>query len=115
VKRRNAELTLRRALLEQAIHQYLLHAQASGRHGRALFAEAAHWIWADDEDAWPYSFVRVCDVLSLDVAAARVAIEDGRLRGRLPDQRARGATHGDTMILPTTTRLRSLVKPATLR
>ena len=87
--RTHPELALRLALLQQAVDEYLIHAEATTICGRRLFAEAAHWIWADDEDAWPYSFVRVCDVLSLNVAATRVAIEDGRLHGRLPDQRTR--------------------------
>ena len=86
--RTHPELALRLALLEQAVEEYLIHAEATTILGRRLFAEAAHWIWADD-DAWPYSFVRVCDVLSFNVAATRVAIEDGRLQGRLPDQRVR--------------------------
>src|SRR5574337_1657640 len=50
------------AILVGAIHD--LH--RTGRHGhewaQVVTAEAAAWFGADD-DAWPFSFVRICETL----------------------------------------------------
>jgi hypothetical protein len=59
------EQRLSLAILECAIDDIAKH-----RLGEKPYTEALAWI-ATDNPEWPFSFVRVCEVLSVDAAAVR--------------------------------------------
>lgn len=58
------------AVLQDAIDCVDKYRVATDSDGRRLFAEAAQWVLAD-ENEWPYSFECICDVLGLDASAVR--------------------------------------------
>lgn len=68
------------AVLRDALDCVEKYRFATGRHGRRLFHEAKHWLFAEETD-WPYSFECICGVLDLDANAVRQRLRVG------PDQR----------------------------
>jgi hypothetical protein len=93
-------IALMLAVLEEAAR-----CLARGRRRRhsgslALAAEAEAWVRCDSRE-WPFAFASICDVLGLDVDAARtrlLAHEEHRI-GRAPVWHApRG--HGRTLVRP---------------
>jgi len=83
------ERMLRLSILQDALDVYLGRADAVTTYGRRDFFEAAQWIWSDDE-AWPFSYRRLCDVLGLNPEVLRAGIEKNRQSGMHPDHRNRG-------------------------
>jgi hypothetical protein len=71
-----AERELMAAILADAIDCYWKY--FNGRDGRSmrLFRDASHWIFSDDE-AQTFSFLNICDALSLDAAYIRRGIVEG--------------------------------------
>jgi hypothetical protein len=61
------------AVLEDALRIYTKYGPVPPRKHRRLFAETERWLFSDDASA-PFAFVKVCEVLGIDV---------GRLRARL--------------------------------
>ena len=61
----DGERRLMLAVLEDAVEMYRKHVGAGdGRNGQ-LFRDAEEWI-DDDDRAWIFSFLNLCDVLDLD-------------------------------------------------
>ena len=58
------EKRLMRAVLKDALDVLFKYDGAHDPRGRRLFGEAQHWIHSDDTQ-WPFSFLNVCDALSL--------------------------------------------------
>lgn len=82
--RRSAELDGERrlmlAILEDAVDVLGKYAGATDVRRRGLYHDALRWI-EDDDAAWIYSYVRICEHLGLDADAARDAL---RRRGWMP-------------------------------
>ena len=72
----SAERELMAAILADAIDCYWKH--FNGRDGRSvrLFRDASDWLFADDEEH-TFSFLNICDALSLEAAYIRRGIIDG--------------------------------------
>lgn len=77
------------AVLEDAVDCILKHQRASNEKARRLFLDAEAWIASDDRD-WPFSFVNICELLSIDpeyvrrgLTARKPASEGAATRGRL--------------------------------
>lgn len=66
------------AMLEQAMDDLRAVARASAG-APTRWPDARTWIEADDE-AWPFSFVNVCDALDLEADAIRSALARGGWR-----------------------------------
>jgi hypothetical protein len=62
------------AVLQDAAVTLLDNAARRGTRARRLWAEAAAWFGADDEES-PFSFVNICDAVQLDVHAVRAWVE----------------------------------------
>ncbi|MGE0822108.1 MAG: hypothetical protein AB7G75_07985 [Candidatus Binatia bacterium] len=75
------ELALARAVLEDAIRCYQRQFVSSRRRTRRLAREAEEWIFSNDS-SWPFSFVNICDALTINPAYIRRS-----LRRLLPRQR----------------------------
>jgi len=75
------------AVLSDAISIVLKHAAARDARGRRLFVETLAWINADD-DAWPFSFVNVCDALGIEPSWLRRGLQ--RCRERQEPDRCAG-------------------------
>ena len=72
------------AVLEDAIDCYQKHLRARDPKMRQLFDDAAEWIGSDDRK-WPYSFVSICEILSLNPGYVRRGLDawrDAQLGGR---------------------------------
>lgn len=73
---RNPEKALRIAVLEDVIVTFRRVAQGMGpsRHyDNQKLKDSIAWVTADDY-AWPYSFVNLCEALSLSPSAVRTAL-----------------------------------------
>jgi hypothetical protein len=69
----SGERALMLAILEDAAW-CIMRGRSRRRYAiRALAADAASWVEADDR-AWPFSFVNICDVLGVDADALRVRL-----------------------------------------
>jgi hypothetical protein len=64
------EQSLCAAILEDAIHCFHKYFSARTRREKRLFHEAEQWLTGDDAQ-WPFSFLRVCEVLRLDPSYVR--------------------------------------------
>ena len=60
----DGERRLMLAVLEDAVDMYRKHCGSQGRN-RQLFLDAEEWI-DDDDRAWVFSFLNLCDILELD-------------------------------------------------
>ena len=84
-RRKNSAVTAERelmsALLADAVDCYWKYASARDGRGIKLFQDARRWIFADDE-AETFSFVNVCEALSLDPGYIRRGIVQGEQRQR---------------------------------
>jgi hypothetical protein len=93
------------AVLEDAVHIYQIGGRGDGRT-RRLYAETERW-FASTDTSWPFSFVRICQVLGLDpeyvlsgLRRWRVAREADRTTSRPPPMRLRrvsGSRHRVTL------------------
>jgi hypothetical protein len=68
--RDDPELRLRAALLLGAVHDVEQGPERCARR----FIQARHWIVSDDE-AWPFSFLRICEALGADAVRLRQRLE----------------------------------------
>lgn len=75
--RRDPELRLRLAVLEDAIRYFQGYAHSVDRRERALYEDAVDWIASPDRTE-PYSFENVCTALRLDPAGLRQRLCRGR-------------------------------------
>jgi hypothetical protein len=64
------ELHLVSAIFEDALHCVLRNVGARRGRKRREFLEACDWFWSDDNE-WPFAFVNVCDLLSIERTAVR--------------------------------------------
>lgn len=64
------EQSLCAAILADAIHCFNKYQHARTKLARRLFLDAEEWLSAD-EPQWPFSFVRICEVLGLDPSYVR--------------------------------------------
>ena len=60
-------------VLWQAADDLVKHRCARQRKRQRLFMDAYRWIASDDR-TWPYSFLNICDVLSLSPRALRTEL-----------------------------------------
>lgn len=64
------EVTLRYAVLEDALECFHKQFVADTREARRLAREAEAWFFTDDPH-WPFSFVNICTALELDPETTR--------------------------------------------
>ncbi len=62
------------AMFEDALECFQKHWAATDRKMRALHDSAREWIWSEERE-WPYSFLNVCALLSLDAGYVRTGLE----------------------------------------
>lgn len=67
------ELSLARAVLEDAIYCYQRQFVSSSRPAQRLGREAELWIFSDDT-SWAFSFVNLCDALAINPHSIRRAL-----------------------------------------
>lgn len=79
-----AEYRLILAVLEDAIECYQKHVFAHDAKARQLFEETEYWLTSDDRE-WPYSFVNICEILSLNPAYLRSGLRQWQERQDRPD------------------------------
>lgn len=84
---RTGEHRLMLAILEDAVDVYRKQAAAQDAHRRSLFTEAESWIESEDR-TWIYSFLNICDVLSIDAGYLRRGLRVWKQRA---GTQARGA------------------------
>jgi hypothetical protein len=100
------EKRLMLAVLEDAVGTFQKLTVARDRRGQALFADTEAW-FASDAIEWPFSFVNVCNALSLDVSYMRTGLWRWRDRQRaqtgtgaqvirFPFRRVNGTRHSVT-------------------
>src|SRR5713226_1256226 len=65
------------AVLAVALMDHQKYAAARDPKERRRFAEIKAWFMSDDT-GWPFSFVAICEKLSLDVPSIRAAIQSCR-------------------------------------
>lgn len=58
------------AVLEDAVRCWQVHAHATDREGKEIFAEVVDW-FASDDDGSPFAFVNICHLFHLEPAAIR--------------------------------------------
>jgi hypothetical protein len=58
------------AVLQDAVECIAKHRFAKSGRRQRLFNEVRQWLLSEQAD-WPYSFVRICEVLDLDADAVR--------------------------------------------
>jgi hypothetical protein len=80
------EKMIRYRMLRDAIREFRRYAFATGKRGLKAYQETYDWLITNDYE-WPYSFVNLCEVFSLDVEAVRAAL----LRWKLKEQEKREA------------------------
>jgi hypothetical protein len=84
------------AVLESAMHDFQTCLRSTDRHGQRIFAEAATWLFDEDEhNTEGFSFAFVCDVLGLDPGSVR-----DRLRRTWYGARATSMPDLDTVSVP---------------
>ena len=71
VRNTSGPIALMRAVLEEAARCIARGRQRRHPETRKLAAEAETWVRCDSRE-WPFAFASICDVLGLDVDAARV-------------------------------------------
>jgi hypothetical protein len=69
------------AVLEDAIGIFLRHGPRADARGHRLFVETAEWI-ASDDDASPFSFRSVCEVLGFEPTCLRRGLARCRATAR---------------------------------
>ncbi|MBM4255715.1 MAG: hypothetical protein FJ147_07440 [Deltaproteobacteria bacterium] len=85
------EAALMRAILEDALLCVQGRFLSMGRRGRRLAQEAEAWVLSDDTH-WPFAFVAICEVLGLEPAAVREAVQRWRCDpSKTPPQKSRRA------------------------
>ena len=100
------EKRLMLAVLEDAVGTFQKYVWARDRAGQRLLAEVEEWFESNDIE-WPYSFVNICNALSLDVDFMRGGLRrwkqqqlDARVDGvkvvRFPFRRVNGSRHAIT-------------------
>ena len=81
-----AERELMAAILADAIDCYWKNFNARNGRSMRLFRDARHWIFADEEEQI-FSFVNICDALSLNAAYIRRGIVEGtKARRQVPTE-----------------------------
>jgi len=73
------EQRLMAAILEDAIAVYSKSSAPKGSKARQILRETERWLRSKDR-AWTFSFLRVCEMLSLDPIAIRRALRERRDR-----------------------------------
>jgi hypothetical protein len=73
------EQRLMAAILEDAIAVYSKSSEPKGSKARQILRETERWLRSKDQ-SWTFSFLRVCEMLSLDPVAIRRALRDRRDR-----------------------------------
>ncbi|MEW6296715.1 MAG: hypothetical protein AB1671_03115 [Thermodesulfobacteriota bacterium] len=68
------EVTLMRAVLEDAINCFRNQFYTKGRRQQRLAREAEEWFFSD-ESRWPFSFLHICSVLGLDPQYIRMGLK----------------------------------------
>jgi hypothetical protein len=71
------EVSLMRAVLEDAIECFQKQAFKSGRRAQRLAREAEEWLFKDDQ-RWPFSFLNVCNILGIDPDYVRRGLNQWR-------------------------------------
>lgn len=71
------EIKLMCAVLEDAIHCYLLYMNARSRKRRILFYEARDWMDSKNSKAL-FAYERLCEALSIDAGRLRKMLEEQR-------------------------------------
>jgi len=100
------EKRLMLAVMEDAVGTFQKYVWARDRAGQRLLAEVEEWFESNDLE-WPYSFVNICNALSLDVDFMRGGLRrwkqqqlDARVDGvkvvRFPFRRVNGSRHAIT-------------------
>jgi hypothetical protein len=74
-----SEITLMRAVLDDAINCYQRQFVPSTRPEQRLAREAEEWLFSDD-DRWPFSFVNICRALGLEPEYLRRGLKQWRQR-----------------------------------
>lgn len=69
----DGEKKIRVRMLREAVREYKKNAHSISERGMAAFADVNLWVIANDYE-WPYSFVNLCEALSIDVESARGAL-----------------------------------------
>ena len=77
------EQRLMAAILEDAIAVYSKSSAPKGSKARQILRETERWLRSKDR-TWTFSFLRVCEMLSLDPVAIRRALRDRRDRQSAP-------------------------------
>lgn len=68
------EITLMRAVLEDAVNCFRNQFYSTGRRQQRLAREAEEWLFSD-ESRWPFSFLHICSVLGLDPQYIRLGLK----------------------------------------
>ena len=84
------EQRLMAAILEDAIAVYAKSSAPKGSQARQILRDTERWLRSKDQ-TWTFSFLRVCEMLSLDPVAIRRALWERRDR-----QAAQAATRSET-------------------
>src|SRR5262249_52802507 len=77
------EQRLMAAILEDAIAVYSKSSAPKGSKARQILRETERWLRSKDQ-TWTFSFLRVCEMLSLDPVAIRRALRERRDRQSAP-------------------------------
>jgi hypothetical protein len=77
------EQRLMAAILEDAIAVYSKSSAPKGSKARQILRETERWLRSKDR-TWTFSFLRVCEMLSLDPVAIRRALRERRDRQSAP-------------------------------
>jgi hypothetical protein len=85
------EKRLMLAVLEEAVGTFQKFSFVGTRQAERIFSEAEEWFTSDDIQ-WPYSFLNVCDGLSLEAEYIRRGLRSWKMR-----QRAR-QEHGPNVV-----------------
>lgn len=75
VQKASPEQNLAAAVFGEAIED-LSKGPGASKESRDLYEATREWVSSDDTE-WPYSFVSLCDLFRLDVAATRGALLSG--------------------------------------
>ena len=70
----NPELRLMAAVLEDAVASLMTDLRRCSKRQRRDFAEAMRWVVDRDDDDWLFSFVNVCESLTIDADYLRVGL-----------------------------------------
>jgi hypothetical protein len=100
------EKRLMLAVLEEAVGTFQKNALSPNRRARRLFTDVEEWLASEDRE-WPYSFVNICQALSLEPHYLRTGLRRWREREqsrglsatnvvRFPFRRVNGRRHSIT-------------------